>query len=656
MPQFYPSKTQKWATLPYGLFNALQVGWRCPLHPDSDISKHLNHIPDGASILIVSNHADEMDIRVFMEAARHCKKQFRFMVNQEAFEEMHGFAGFWMQRVGCFSVARGTSDAAAKAFAIQTLKKGQHPLVMYPEGEIYYSNDEIKPFKTGAVFLAFEALKEMRLDNIGADVYVLPVGIKYTYKKSIRQKLHTRLKALEKQMGVSPKTQAITERLSDLMNRALKRYQLEKAVSDLNSRWTKLGEDIGQWQTQLMTQLEEKYTALWQGPSRKLIDRAHHLSSKIKDKINNRPRPKGPLRRALQRDLDTLKRTVWLAGWAPQYHEAKPTTERLAETVMKLDREIGRKQRPKPLGRRHALIRAAPAIPLSTLMKSYDADSRSTCRQLSDYLRQTIQLLVEQKIPSTPIPKIILEQKQRMAVNLHVTAADNQKVFLDHYKNGHRKAVIIAHGFFNSKSAVLLKDLAASLSNDYDVAVLDFRGHGQSPGYFYWTTKEYLDLEAVIDYLSDDYDAIGLIGFSLGAATSIITASKSDVIKSVIAVSPPTEFSKIEYHFWKLEPEQDIFYNLVGEGRYGKGVRPGPFWLKKDKPIHCIRNVKAPILFIHGTKDWLIEPHHAEELYQAASAKKALKLIEGGPHAEYLLRQNKSETLGAIMNWLKETL
>lgn len=240
--------------------------------------------------------------------------------------------------------------------------------------------------------------------------------------------------------------------------------------------------------------------------------------------------------------------------------------------------------------------------------------------------------------------------------NLHVLAADGQKVFLDHYENGHKKLVIIAHGFFNSKSSVLIKGLAQSLLDHYDVAILDFRGHGQSGGLFYWTTKEYLDLEAVIDRLSSQYKAVGLIGFSLGAATSIITASRSDRIQSLVAISPPTEFRKIEYHFWKLDPDHDIFYNLVGEGRYGKGVRPGPFWLKKDKPIVCIKKVKAPILFIHGTKDWLIKPAHSMRLFEEAPGKKRLELIDGGPHAEYLLLKNKEETLKPIKEWFRETL
>lgn len=237
-----------------------------------------------------------------------------------------------------------------------------------------------------------------------------------------------------------------------------------------------------------------------------------------------------------------------------------------------------------------------------------------------------------------------------------IVTEDKQKIYYDHYKNGHSNLIVIAHGFFNSKDAVLLRQLGDELKDQYDTVILDFRGHGQSGGLFYWTTKEYIDLIAVLENVRKDYDKIGLIGFSLGAATSIITAAKVDWVDSVISVSAPTEFEKIEYHFWELDVENDIMYNLIGDGRVGKGVRPGPFWLKKDKPINRVADVKAPIFFLHGESDWLIKPTHSQELFSKAKSKKDIAIIKNGPHAEYLIRKNKDETVKLIRNWFTETL
>ena len=136
---------------------------------------------------------------------------------------------------------------------------------------------------------------------------------------------------------------------------------------------------------------------------------------------------------------------------------------------------------------------------------------------------------------------------------------DGQTIHYDLYQHGHKQLIIIAHGFFNSKDALLLKELGHALSNQYDILIMDFRGHGKSSGLFYWTSKEYLDLQAVLEHVKSSYTEIGVIGFSLGAATSIIAASNVEGIATVISISAPSEFEKIEYRFWELDIENDIF-------------------------------------------------------------------------------------------------
>ncbi len=243
-----------------------------------------------------------------------------------------------------------------------------------------------------------------------------------------------------------------------------------------------------------------------------------------------------------------------------------------------------------------------------------------------------------------------------MLISGHFIAADRHRVYYDYYKNGNDRLIIIAHGFFNSKQALLLKELGESLAREFDVILFDFRGHGESKGFFHWTTKEYLDLLAVIDYAKEHYKKIGVIGFSLGAATSIITATKTDLINSLIAVSAPTDFGKIDYQFWKFDVENDLIYGLIGKGLTGKGARPGPFWQKKEKPLDIVPSIKVPILYIHGDSDWIIHHRHSEELYKKTASTKRLHIVKQGPHAEYLLRKNREEMLELIRDWFQNTL
>lgn len=241
-------------------------------------------------------------------------------------------------------------------------------------------------------------------------------------------------------------------------------------------------------------------------------------------------------------------------------------------------------------------------------------------------------------------------------VSGYVKTKDHIRIHYEHCQAGYDDVVIIAHGFFNSKQSSLLKELSEDLSLKYDILSFDFRGHGKSQGLFHWTSKEYLDLLAVIDYAKKRYTKIGVIGFSLGAATSLITASKTDCVHSLISISSPSEFEKIDYRFWELSLENDLWYGFLGRGKKGKGVRPGPFWQEKEKPVDVVERLRLPILFIHGNEDWVIKHAHSKKLYEKTKTFKKLAIIKNGPHAEYLIRKNKKELMELIHSWFKETL
>lgn len=236
-----------------------------------------------------------------------------------------------------------------------------------------------------------------------------------------------------------------------------------------------------------------------------------------------------------------------------------------------------------------------------------------------------------------------------------VTTQDNKEIHYDLYTRGHKKVIIIAHGFYNSKKAVLFKEMAGMLADEYDVIVFDFRGHGKSKGFFTWTVKEYQDLEAVLDYTRVKYDKVGVIGFSLGAASSIITASRTDRIDSLIAVSPPSDFNKIDFQIWRMGIMENVVYNVFQEGRIGKGVRPAWPWSRKIRPIDVIDQINIPVLFVHGKKDWLIQPWHSQRLYDQAKGIKKLEIIEQGTHAEYIFRRNKEETIAVFKEWFRKS-
>jgi pimeloyl-ACP methyl ester carboxylesterase len=250
--------------------------------------------------------------------------------------------------------------------------------------------------------------------------------------------------------------------------------------------------------------------------------------------------------------------------------------------------------------------------------------------------------------PETVIPEVI---------NGTLTTVDHQKISFQHFKNGCPAVIIIAHGYYNSKQCLVLQQLAQALKGQYDIFMFDFRGHGRSSGFFTWSSREGNDLRAVLDFIAPLYSKKGLIAFSTGASISINVLAFDKRVDSFICVSAPSDMSKIDYRFWELDWKGDAVYTLLDpKGRIGKGVRPGPFWLAKEKPIDNVAKITIPIMFIHGSRDWVIRPWHSEALFQKAGGLKKIVSIKNGPHAEYLMRDYPEQFVAEVRSWFLNTL
>ncbi|MBP7215975.1 MAG: alpha/beta fold hydrolase [Candidatus Omnitrophica bacterium] len=244
-----------------------------------------------------------------------------------------------------------------------------------------------------------------------------------------------------------------------------------------------------------------------------------------------------------------------------------------------------------------------------------------------------------------------------LVISHMLTTPDRHTIAYTYYPAGHEKVVIIAHGFYNSKDAVVLQQLAKHFLPEYDVFMFDFRGHGQSSGLFTWTSEEGQDLNAVFDFVEARYKKIGIIAFSIGGSVAINELSKRQRADSLVCVSAPSVMSRIDYQWWALDWDQDFIYTmLTKEGRKGKGVRPGPFWLAKEKPITSVEKLTVPVLYIHGDRDWVIRPWHSQALYNKTKTIKKIVFIEKGLHAEYLIRGFPEQFYREVDQWFHKTL
>ncbi|MET1159523.1 MAG: alpha/beta fold hydrolase [Thermoprotei archaeon] len=103
------------------------------------------------------------------------------------------------------------------------------------------------------------------------------------------------------------------------------------------------------------------------------------------------------------------------------------------------------------------------------------------------------------------------------------------------------KAIVLIHGYTSSKwdEDYMKPALEVLGKNGYTVLVVDMRGHGESDGEY--TTLGYResdDVVELVDFLRrNGYGRIGVYGFSMGGAISIMTAAKTGV-DAIVLDSP----------------------------------------------------------------------------------------------------------------------
>ena len=100
---------------------------------------------------------------------RVTNKDCRFMVTKS---EMKGIQGWFLKRLGCFSINQLSPSLSALRYAIDLIEKGEQ-LVVFPEGKINkYGGDLV--LKEGLYRLAKLATKKT------TSITIIPIGIAYS--------------------------------------------------------------------------------------------------------------------------------------------------------------------------------------------------------------------------------------------------------------------------------------------------------------------------------------------------------------------------------------------------------------------------------------------------------------------------------------------
>ena len=128
-------------------------------------------IPQNSSIILAPTHRSRWDGLVLTMAMgrRITSKDCKFMVTKS---EMRGIQGWFLKRLGCFSINQSSPSLSALRYAINLIEKREQ-LVVFPEGKINKYGEKLV-LKEGLYRLARLATKKT------TSIIIIPIGIAYS--------------------------------------------------------------------------------------------------------------------------------------------------------------------------------------------------------------------------------------------------------------------------------------------------------------------------------------------------------------------------------------------------------------------------------------------------------------------------------------------
>ncbi len=169
----------------------------------------------------------------------------------------------------------------------------------------------------------------------------------------------------------------------------------------------------------------------------------------------------------------------------------------------------------------------------------------------------------------------------------------------------------------------------------YSALLLDARNHGQSDNDSFSSMPRFAeDLESGLDWLARqpvvDPQRCYLLGHSVGAAATLLTASRrSDLcgVVSIAAFAHPAELMKRQMQAHHV-PFRPIGWFLL---RYIEWVIGARF--DDIAPCHTIRSISCPVLLVHGEADRTVPPSDARLIHANRSHEQVSLLLL--PHTRH---------------------
>jgi uncharacterized protein len=235
-------------------------------------------------------------------------------------------------------------------------------------------------------------------------------------------------------------------------------------------------------------------------------------------------------------------------------------------------------------------------------------------------------------------------------------ASDGVSIAYTLWRRPARELMVLAPGFWRVRLARENLFLANHyLRRGYDVAALDFRGHGDSGGGYAFGASEHRDFHAVIDDLVGPgrmYERFSVLGLSLGGsiAAQALALRPELPCRALAMVSSPADLSALRPKPWKAGAIRQVrLRHALRVPRIGSRA----WTVRKPRASDAIAALTMPKLIVTSEGDWLVDPSQGRAL--AASAAAPVEHVHldlpGSLHADGLVKFVPVRLLRVLDRW-----
>lgn len=313
----------------------------------------------GERLVFVINHPSHSDPQAITELHRRLGLPCSFMAAYDVFLRSR-FNAWCMRKMGNFSIDREAADRKAMAAAIATVTRGGYCLTIFPEGNVYLTNDRVTPFLDGTAFIALKAQQSIE----DTPVRIVPVSLKFTHLTTPRETVTRRLVDLARDSGhaYAPGSSedplgAVTGLGRHLIGGYLRKHGF---LQDQSAEEASVHDVLKQFASDLVAELEGKLSL---APPKEggLVERIRKVRSTIHQIRTDAPGRTDASGRthasgATHPEIDGLAEKAILAfrvhGYLTPYLTEHPTVDRFDETVERVAEDFYSRAMPRTGPRR----------------------------------------------------------------------------------------------------------------------------------------------------------------------------------------------------------------------------------------------------------------------------------------------------------------